>query len=164
MVVRQAVDEALVEVVGLDFQAGHGPDDGDLVGVREGRPRHGDAQIAQLDDLAALAVDFEEAVAAVVVRVHQITEGVHQFGHLRRLPRLVDALDLTQAEFGDVPRLGARQAARLEEQRGDLFGQQRVHGGGKVRMVAVGGHAARAAPKPFTLRRLHTLTLGSIHR
>ncbi len=82
MVVRQAVDEALVEVVGLDFQTGHRPDDGDFMGVGEGWPGHGDAQIAQLDDLAPLSVDLEEAIASVVVRVHQVTEGVHQLGHL----------------------------------------------------------------------------------
>ncbi len=63
-----------------------------------------------------------------------------------------------------MPGLGAWQAACLEEQRGDLFGQQGIHGGGKVRMIAMSGHAARGAPKPFTLRRLHDLTLGSIHR
>ena len=164
VVVRQAIDEALVEVVGLDFQPRHGPHDGDFVGVGERWPCHGDAQITKLDDLAPFPVDFEEAVASVVVRVHQVTKFVHQFRHLRRLPRLFDAFDFAQTQFGDVPCFGAREAPCLEEQRGDLFGQQGVHGGGKVRMVSMGGHAARGAPQPFTLRRAHALMLGSIQR
>jgi hypothetical protein len=102
MVICQAIDESLVQLIIAQRQFCYGADNGDFSGIGKGRPSTRNSKIAELNDLASFPIDFKKTVTAVPVLIDEPDEFFLQRLHAQRVPfSIIRTFDVNQTELAN---------------------------------------------------------------